>query len=214
MRQPDLILFAKQPRTGETKTRLMPVYTAEQAAEVAVSLIRATVELAVSSWPGDIYLYGAPDADHPLFHELAHEFSIKLAPQAEGDLGKKMLYALRDGIVRQGSAAVLGCDVPHCGWEILDHANERLARGRNLLGPTDDGGYYFIGLQQAWVELFSDVQWGGCRVLSTTLKRAEEIGVEFELLTTLTDIDTAPDLWLAARKVEALRRYLLPPNSS
>ena len=210
MRQPDLILFAKQPRPGDAKTRLMPVYTAEQAAEVAARLVRATVELAAASWPGEIYLYGAPDANHPLFHELAEEFSIKLASQAEGDLGTKMLCALRDGIARQGSAAVLGCDVPHCGWEILDHANEGLVRGRNLLGPTEDGGYYFIGLQHPWVELFSDVEWGGCRVLGSTLQRAEEIGVEFELLTTLTDIDTASDLWLAAPKVDALRRFLMP----
>lgn len=210
MRQPDLILFAKQPRPGAVKTRLTPTYTAEQAAQIAASLIRATVELAVSSWPGEVYLCGAPDANHPLFHELAGEFSIKLASQADGDLGRKMWCALRDGIARQGSAAVLGCDVPHCSWEILDHANDRLVRGRNLLGPTEDGGYYFIGLQHPWAELFSDIEWGGCRVLGSTLQHAEKIGVEFELLTTLTDIDTASDLWLATRKLDALRRFLIP----
>ena len=122
MPQPELILFAKQPRPGAVKTRMIPEYTAEQAAEIAACLIRATVELAVSSWPGEVHLYGAPDADHPLFHALAGEFRLKLASQAEGDLGARMYRALRDGVARQGSAAVLGCAVPHCGWEVLERA--------------------------------------------------------------------------------------------
>ena len=210
MPQPELILFAKQPRPGEVKSRLQPVYTPAQAAEIAACLVRATVELAVSSWPGDIYLYGAPDADHPLFHQLAEEFGIKLAGQSEGNLGKKMLCALRDGIERRGAAAILGCDVPHCGWDVLDYANGRLARGRNVLGPAEDGGYYFIGLQEARPDLFKDIEWGGCRVLAATLRGAEKIGLEFDFLKMLSDVDTPSNLWCAAQKVEALKRFITP----
>jgi hypothetical protein len=123
MNQPDFILFAKQPLPGQVKTRLQPHYSPEQAAEIAAFMIRATVELAVSSWPGDVYLYAAPDPDYPLFHALAEEFHIRLATQAEGDLGNKMLSALREGIERQGCAAIMGCDVPHCPWEVIDQAN-------------------------------------------------------------------------------------------
>jgi uncharacterized protein len=210
MPQPELILFAKQPVPGEVKTRLQPVYTPAQAAEIAACLVRATVELAVSSWPGDIYLYGAPDADHPLFHSLAEEFDIKLAGQSAGDLGTKMMSALRDGIERHGAAAILGCDVPQCEWDILDYANGRLARGRNVIGPTNDGGYYFIGLQESRPELFRDIEWGGCRVLAETLRSAEELGLEFDFLKILSDVDTPSKLWCAAQKVEALRRFIEP----
>ena len=210
MPQPELILFAKQPRPGEVKTRLQPIYTPEQAAEIAACLVRATVELAVSAWPGEIYLYGSPDSEHAVFHELAGEFDIKLASQCPGDLGTKMLGALRDGVERHGAAAVLGCDVPHCGWDVLDYANGRLARGHNALGPTEDGGYYFIGLQEGRSELFEGIDWGGCRVLAQTLQRAEDIGIDFDLLKVLRDVDTPSNLWCAAQKVESLKRFIPP----
>ena len=212
MSQPELILFAKKPIPGEVKTRLQPDYSPEQAAEIAAFLIRATVELASSAWPGDIALYVSPDMDHPLFRELAHEFHLHLALQTEGDLGARMLHALRDGIGRRGCAAILGCDVPHCSWDVIDRANDSLACGRNVLGPTEDGGYYFIGLQEARAELFENMPWGSDKVLEKTLARAEELGMEFEVLTKLRDVDTADDLWLIAQKYEPLRRFLKSVN--
>src|SRR3989338_9656291 len=64
MKQPDLILFAHEPRPGRVKTRLMPHRSPEQAAEIAAFMLRATVEHATSSWPGEIFLYCAPDTGH------------------------------------------------------------------------------------------------------------------------------------------------------
>ena len=72
------MIFAKQPIAGQVKTRLQPEFTPAQAAQIAEFLIRETVELAVSSWPDPIYLCGAPDADHPLFRELADRFGVVL----------------------------------------------------------------------------------------------------------------------------------------
>lgn len=208
MSQPELILFAKKPVPGQVKTRLQPDYLPEQAAEIASFLIRATTELAISAWPGEISLYVWPDCNHALFYQLASEYHLRLTSQAEGDLGTKMWHALGEGIARRGSAAILGCDVPHCGWDVIDQANDLLASGKNILGPTEDGGYYFIGLQQARPELFENIPWGFNKVLETTLARAASLDVEFHLLKKLRDIDTANDLWLVAQKYEPLKRFL------
>lgn len=212
MAQPALMIFAKQPVPGQVKTRLQPEYTPERAAEIAALLIRETVELAASSWPGTVYLCGAPDARHPLFDELAGRFAVSLIGQGEGDLGARMHRAVRYGVERHGAAAVIGCDVPHCPWEVLDDANATLARGGNVLGPTDDGGYYFIGLAAPHVKLFTGISWGGPSVLAATLERAEALGVEFALLPPLRDIDTAADVWLIAQQHESLRRFLREPD--
>lgn len=208
MPQPALMIFAKQPLPGQAKTRLLPDYTPEQAAAIAEVLIRETVGLAVSSWPGEIYLCGAPDVDHPLFAELARDFRLQLLDQSGTDLGARMLAALRLGIERHGAAAVLGSDVPHCRWDMLDEANAHLAHGRNVLGPTEDGGYYLIGLQQPHESLFARMPWGGATVLEETLARAAAIGLEFEVLSRLRDIDTAADLWVIGRDYEPLMRFL------
>lgn len=208
MRQPALMIFAKQPIAGRVKTRLQPEFTAERAADVAAFLIRETVRLSASSWPGPVYLCADPDANHPLFHELARRFGVVLLDQGDGDLGVRMQRALAVGIARHGAAAVLGCDVPQCHWEILDEANGLLARGRAVIGPSEDGGYYLIGVIDARPELFVDVPWGGPCVFDLTLERAHAIGLEFNLLSTLRDVDTAADLWLVAQTYPALRRYL------
>ena len=207
MNQPDLILFAKQPLPGQVKTRLQPEYSPEEAAAIAADFIRRTVELAVSNWPGEVFLYAWPDANHPLFQALAREFHIQLAVQAAGDLGAKMQSALQTHIARRGCAAILGCDVPHADWVMIDQANEWLARGHNVLGPASDGGYYFIGLQQPTPELFTDIEWSSNKVLTTTLLRAGTLGIEFEMLTELRDIDTSEDLRIVAEKYEPLKRY-------
>ncbi len=208
LRQPELAIFARQPVAGQAKTRLQPDYPPARAAEIAAYLIRATAELAVSSWPGDVYLYGAPDAEHPLFRELVRDFGVRLAAQRGADLGERMLNALREGLQRRNAVAILGCDVPHCSGDILDQADHLLAQGRNVIGPTEDGGYYFIGLSRAFPELFTNIPWGTPNVLERTLERAAALGIEFDFLPSLQDIDTAADLWIAAQEYEPLRRFL------
>lgn len=208
MISPELILFAKQPIAGKVKTRLQPDYSPEQAAQIAEFLIGGTAKLATAHWPSVVYLYGAPNVDHPCFRHLAEKFHLRLVAQANGDLGLKMLTAMQQGIARSGAAAVMGCDVPHCDAAILEHAHEKLARGENVLGPTQDGGYYFIGLQDAAAALFEQIEWGGSQVLETTLVRAQQVGITFEMLPKLTDIDTCDDLWVIAHQYEPLRKYL------
>ena len=208
MKSPNLILFAKQPIPGEVKTRLQRDYTGEQAAEIAAFLVFRTVELAVSSWPSEVYLYGAPDANHPLFRELATDYRVHLATQAGGDLGDRMMRALREGVARSGAAGIMGCDVPQCRWEIIERAHEQLAKGHNVIGPTVDGGYYFIGMQAAPRVLFEKIDWGGPNVAKVTLERAQRLGMYFEQLPELRDIDTVEDLWIVAQEYEPLRRQL------
>jgi rSAM/selenodomain-associated transferase 1 len=207
MRQPELFLFAKAPIAGTVKTRLQPRYSATRSARIARLLIRATARLAAHNWPGVVTLCASPDASHPLFRELAARYGFHLARQDEGDLGRRMAVALGEGIARAGAAAVMGCDVPQCDWEILDEANEQVARGRYVVGPTVDGGYYFIGMPRVHAELFEGIEWGGANVLEATLARAARLGIEFDLLPELRDIDSADDLRAVARIFAPLRRY-------
>ncbi|MBI3570698.1 MAG: TIGR04282 family arsenosugar biosynthesis glycosyltransferase [Gammaproteobacteria bacterium] len=206
--QPALLIFAKQPRAGETKTRLQPDYTPQQAAKIAAFMLRATVELAVASWPGEVSLYGAPDADHPLFSDLADEFGVRLARQHGHNLGERMHHAFADVLTRRNAVAIFGCDVPHCSWAVLDQANGWLAKGRNVLGPTEDGGYYFIGLTAPHAGLFDGIDWGTDQVLAQTLERAKQLDVEFEWLPRLRDVDTADDLKRVSQEYAPLRTFV------
>jgi uncharacterized protein len=208
MRDPALIVFTKQPVAGQVKTRLQPDYTPAECATIAALLIRDTVDLVTSNWPGPLYLAVTPDTDHPLFHELAERYGIALIGQGDGDLGARMQRALAGAIAQHGVAAVMGCDVPHCPWEVLDEANGLMARGKSVLGPTEDGGYYLMGLTEAHEALFQDIAWGSSSVFTETLRRALTVDVEFNYLSRLRDIDTAADLWLVAKNYPALQPFV------
>jgi len=71
-----------------------------------------------------------------------------------------------------------------------------------VLGGSDDGGYYLIGLKRLHQRLFEQIDWSTERVFGQTLERAREIGVEAELLPTWYDVDDGATL-------ERLRRELL-----
>lgn len=209
MPKPALFIFAKAPIAGTVKTRLQPVYTAAQAADIAALLIRETTALAAANWDGPIYLATMPDTSHPVFTELTTRHALMLRAQHGADLGARMHEAIVHGATHHGAAAIIGCDVPHCPAPVLRDAVARLMRGRDVLGPSSDGGYYLIGLNRPRVELFTDMAWGSADVCATTLARARALGIEFETLPVLRDIDTPEDLRAVAPSFPPLQRFTL-----
>lgn len=206
MKTPELILIAPAPDT--LAARLAGGGDPHRAGDVAELLVRASVELATSYWPGEVSLYAAPGREHPLCRELADEFHLRRAVQVGGDPGQVMAAALGDGIARCGAAAALGCTVPHLPGLVLEDAFELLAKGRSVLGPSDNGGYYLIGLQAPCPELFQGIDWGRPAVLADTLARARARGLDFEFLPTERVIESWSDLFLASRRLEILQPYL------
>lgn len=191
---PALVLFAKSPVPGKVKTRLQPELNADQAAQVAAQLIEQSVHLAVKAWPGPVWLYTWPNTDHALFRTLSERTRIRLGLQSTGDLGKKMTNAIGKFTAKKTAAAVMGCDVPHCPLVTLKLAADLLEQGRYVIGPSTDGGYYFIGLQQCRPELFAGIEWGSGNVLEATLAAAKNLNIDFYQLPALRDIDDFEDL--------------------
>ena len=58
-----------------------------------------------------------------------------------------------------------------------------------VVGPSDDGGYYLIGLKRLKRRLFEDIEWSTERVLEQTLQRAAEIGLHVHQLPSGFDVD-------------------------
>lgn len=191
---PTLIVFARTPVPGAVKTRFTPPCTPAQAAALASAMIRHTVRLAARHWPGPLRVAVWPGVDHPVFADLRREIGVPIDQQSAGDLGDKMRNAIAAQNASGAPAAVLGTDVPHCPAATLERAYRLLRDGEDVLGPTDDGGYYLIGLQHPIPALFRDITWGSDQVCAVTQSRATALGVVFHRLDTLVDIDTWADL--------------------
>jgi len=191
-----LIVFCKAPVPGRVKTRLIPELGADGAAAFFMKLARGTFETARQSAIQDIYLYCSPDTDHPFFQRCAADYRLLLRPQQGRDLGERMAGAFAGLLSRYRSAVLIGCDCPELTAADLDTAAGKLAAGSEIvLGPSEDGGYYLIGMTRDHPELFEDLQWGLPDVLVKTRERIAASGLDLAELPLRWDVDRPNDLY-------------------
>ena len=205
-REIPLLMFAKAPIAGKVKTRLTTDCSDEQAAEIAKIIMHESLHLAIQNWPGQVYLSVWHDADHPFILEMLATYNVKLLHQVPGDLGYKMSAAFDEvGF----PAAIMGCDAPLVNPEMLKLAHSLLLNEqKNVLGPSADGGYYFIGLSESAKCLFEQISWGSAEVLTETLRVADQQGIKIAQLEESDDIDRWEDVKLAALTIPYLADYL------
>ena len=112
-------------------------------------------------------------------------------PQSGDDLGCRMraIVEARAGVDR-GGVILIGSDLPTLPAAYIQSAVESLREGSDLvLGPTEDGGYYLIGLARPASGLFEGIAWSTLTVLEQTLERARSAGLEPDLLPFWYDVD-------------------------
>jgi rSAM/selenodomain-associated transferase 1 len=198
-----LILFAKAPIAGAVKTRLQSHCSAQQAAEIAKILLQESIIKSTDFWPGPVVLSVSLGRDNPFLQEMCCKYSLHIVSQCQGDLGAKMLGAFTDFGY---PCAILGCDAPHVLGSELRSAHRYLSQGANILGPSQDGGYYLIGLSAAQHTLFSEMPWGSDSILEKTIARGKPA---FKFLADLNDVDEWADLAEAAELLPRLKQYLV-----
>jgi uncharacterized protein len=204
-----LAVMAKAPRPGKVKTRLSPPLTPGQASALNICFLRDTTEniqqvTEVSNSAG-VVAY-TPIGDEAAFHGLLPPAFQLLGQRGEG-FGERLLYVCEDLFACGFSAVCLiDSDSPTMPQAALLQAVEKLSHAgdRMLLGGSDDGGYYLIGIKRLHHRLFEHIDWSTERVFAQTLERAGEIGVQAELLPNWFDVDDATTL-------ERLRRELAAP---
>lgn len=200
-------VMARAP-SASGKTRLAPHFSTASLRALRSALLADT--LGVLAGVPDVFIFFTPDEAQ---HEIAQAggAATTLVPQGTGDLGARMLAAIRHLLeAREYRAAVLiGSDVPFLtANHVADALNvlhpsaegsavatsERTTGRRLVLGPANDGGYYLIGMTQVFPELFEEIAWGTESVLTDTLRTAERIGVDARLIGSAYDIDTIDDV--------------------
>ncbi|MBH0200058.1 MAG: glycosyltransferase [Nitrospira sp.] len=195
-----LVIFAKAPVPGQVKTRLCPPLTPDEAATLHGSFVLDTLERtkeAVSKFklPLDRYLACAPSSTHVFFKIMEERQGVRVIDQVGDDLGSRMNQAF-EALFKQGYKRVLivGTDAPSLPLEYYKHAITLLETHDLVLGPALDGGYYLIGLNRPFPDLFTDIPWSTEQVLALTQEKAGALGLKTALLAPWRDVDTIADL--------------------
>ncbi len=200
-----LVLFAKAPIAGQVKTRLTTDCSQQQAADIAEILLKESLAKAIRYWPGKVYLSIWQFEQHPFIVSLLEQFNVELLLQSTGDLGEKMQKTFDQFGY---PAAIMGCDAPLVTQETFKHTYKALSAGENAIGPSEDGGYYLIGLSQPAPVLFDGVSWGGSSVLAQTLTLASIGKIELVKLRESYDVDRWDDVLRASTEIPTLQAYL------
>ena len=206
-----LILFTRAPRPGQSKTRLGAKVGLQMASAFHAVCLRDLIAIhqelrTALAHPDhtdpvelDTYVF------HPPEDSLTHftQAGVNLPPEIHGaaqsgdDLGQRMAHALKS--VLEGSPAgtpalLVGSDVPLLKTGDLVNALIALGTADVVAGPTEDGGYYLIGMTQPHVEMFHLQGWGGPTVMEQTRAKAAQAGLSLATIDTLPDVDTVEDL--------------------
>ena len=186
-----LLIFAKAPEPGLSKTRLIPALGAARAAAAHVTLSKRVFR-AVADSQLSIVLWGA--SAHPLLARWAEEYGWPLRQQRGDDLGERMSYALASALAGGANRAMLiGTDCPLMSASYVTQAEVALDTADVVVGPAEDGGYVLIGCKRAEPALFRDIDWGTDKVLEQTLRAASQAQRSVAMLDTLWDVDRPED---------------------
>lgn len=188
-----LLVVAKRPVPGQTKTRLCPPLSPNQAADLYGCFLRDTLDT-MRKVPNVQRVIGfLPEDARGYFTQLAPD--MEMIHQRGTTLGERLDNLLTDALVGGAvRAVVMDSDSPTLPAAYLSQAFEQLEEADVVIGPTRDGGYYLIGVKQPHPHLLRQVKMSTSHVLKDTLRLAEASGLVASLLPTWYDVDTIADL--------------------
>jgi len=186
-----LMIFIKNPVAGEVKTRLGASIGSTNALQVYKKLLSHTREIAVQvKCDREIWYSSMIDRRDSWNSDL---FEKKL--QQGRNLGVRMSGAFQQAFeAGYEKAVIIGSDCPELEPQHIEDAFDALRSEDAVIGPSEDGGYYLLGMKKYTPEIFSDIEWSTSSVFEETTRHFEQLGLTCKTLEVLNDIDTIEDL--------------------
>ena len=196
----ELGMFAKFWEPGKVKTRLAESIGPNKSSLVYKSFIecllsrfgRAADRCSLVVWPRE---------RQNEFEGLAESDGWLVEEQSQGDLGSRMAAYFENALARSNKVVLIGSDSPNLPASAICAAFDQLESKRVVLGPSEDGGYYLIGMTSN-IDIFSDIQWSTSLVLQQTIGILNRLSVEYSLLPEWYDIDHDSDLARLKREID------------
>lgn len=186
-----LIIFVKNPILGQAKTRLAATLGKEKALMIYEKLLEKTHQETFGLACDKKVYYHAFVPENDLWSEGEYHKAL----QIEGSLGEKMAAAFQEAF-QSGyyKVVIIGSDCYDLTSNHLQLAFDKLNEADAVLGPSQDGGYYLLGMKTFARELFENIAWSTSSVSQETLKTLKTLNKTVALLPELNDVDEAEDL--------------------
>lgn len=183
-------VMLKNPIKGLVKTRLAATVGSEKALSIYLTLLQKLAQTVRNTQNVQTYFFHSPEileneewVPQGVHHEL----------QAEGNLGHRMCAAMEVMFRSHSRALLIGADCPAIHPTLFYNAFQCLSYADLCLGPTEDGGYYLIGMKNLHQGMFKDIKWSTEAVWEQSIDAAARHHLSYALLPELFDIDYEQD---------------------
>ena len=185
-----VIVFVKNPELGKVKTRLAATLGDEKALEIYNRLLDYTRDVLIKVRDTKKYVFYSSfiDEGDSWQNDI---FEKKL--QVKGGLGEKITKALKSIFEICDQVVIIGSDCPQLTPDHIEMAFDKLQKHNIAIGPSHDGGYYLLGMDRFYSDIFQDINWSTDTVFQETLQKVESSGLTSYILETLSDIDYEED---------------------
>jgi rSAM/selenodomain-associated transferase 1 len=197
-----LLVFLKYPETGCVKTRLAAGIGNENAVQAYRQMVCRVLEQCRIAGPDELVIACDPAKRIGEISEwlspwlAAYPGELTWLAQSDGDLGDR-LYGASEKVFETSPGAglaIIGTDCVHLDRNLFSEAWSLLEKGTDAVyGPTEDGGYYLLGIRRAHRVLFHGIPWSSENTLETSLSNAASAGLKTRLLDTRIDVDTVEE---------------------
>jgi hypothetical protein len=142
----------------------------------------------------DVRLYLAPPLPEGGVDALPTD--VRLYEQRGDGLGERMRRAVRETLDDgYDQVVLLGSDHPTLPVSFLREAFGALEEPASIcVGPTEDGGFYLLGTNAVYPQLFEEMSYSHSEVFDDTLARAGRTDAGLTVLPPWYDVDRPADL--------------------
>ena len=196
MQKKAIILFTKNPEFGKVKTRLAKTLGNEKALEIYKKLLLHTQQIVAPVLVDKFVFY----SDEIIGNDAWSNEIYRKKLQKGLDLGERMKNAFQELFeLNYNSICIIGSDCFELNSEIINSAFQLLKNNDVVIGPTFDGGYYLLAMNQLHSHLFENIVWSTETVFEETVFKIEKNNLSKAILVKLNDVDEEIDVprqWL------------------
>lgn len=191
MRAISLLIFAKPPRIGLSKTRLAEGVGRAEARRIASFTLASTLRAARASGL-NVRIYTTPDNLAATLQGRSVFGGLPVHPQGPGTLTERLERGLSEA--PPGRVLFIGADAPDITPGLLRSAVRGLTHHDAVFGPALDGGFWLFGMHKGPLTRspFRRVRWSGPHAMEDVWSQLPD-AARVWLLPPLIDIDAAPD---------------------
>jgi hypothetical protein len=190
-----LAVLVRWPEPGQ----VMPVLARRVGAEAAAQIYEAFIGDLVAGLPlapcrSTLYCLDNPEG----FHDRFPGVPVRL--QKGRSEGQRILACFEELLADHPQVVIVGSSLPDLHPRLMRSAFEMLDRRDVVIGPTDRGGFYLLGMRKP-LDVFRGIKWGTPGVLATLLRTFERARLDFGFFPTRQKIETFDDLVSLRRRL-------------